>query len=47
MIPNKKTTIKKSATHFLEQQRLLRLYLQGKINKKTLDENGIKLKQPV
>lgn len=31
----------------IEQQNLVRLYMRRKADKKTLDDKGIKLKQPV
>lgn len=43
----KKEIIKNSAKRFFEEQKLVRLYLKGQIDKKTLDAKGIKLKMPI
>ena len=43
----KKEVIQSSAKRFFEEQVLVRSYLKGKIDKKTLDAKGIKLKMPL
>lgn len=47
MTSNKQQIIFNSAIKLLEQQNLVRLYIKKKVDKKTLDEKGIKLMQPI